>query len=530
MNLNRIIPGSLCFVVFVVISFFFSLQASANNLAVTNVTLEDRFPSTDSVVVEFDVSWSNSWRTKINHDAIWLTVRLYSPTSSPTSKKLCQLTASGLNPSGSSIGSNSALEIYVPIDKSGVFIRPSNYGVNSSVSSQDVQLTVNYNSCGFSDTDTVYASVFGLEMVYIPQGAFYAGDYTTSTAALDQGSSDTDPWYISSESAVTTSNATSNGFRYVSNSNTGEDLTGSTFTIFSSYPKGYGAFYVMKYEVNEGQWGEFINSLPSSAARANRDLTDSAHKNTDSVKFRNTLGCSGSPLSCSTNRSARAVNYLSWMDLAAFLDWAALRPMTELEYEKMSRGPLLAEPGEFAFGSTTITAATTISGSAENGSETITNSGTNAHYNDITLSGGDTGSGTDYQKGPLRTGIFAISSSTRESAGAGYYGVMELSGNVTERVVTIGNVVGRNFIGSHGDGYLSTSSGSEGNATNIDWPGIDTSIQSGVTGSDGSGFRGGSWQDVSSRLRISDRYDAARSTTSALNSSGGRGVKTYDGN
>ena len=32
-------------------------------------------------------------------------------------------------------------------------------------------------------------------------------------------------------------------------------------TIPSAYPKGYAAFYCMKYEVSEGQWVDFFNTL-----------------------------------------------------------------------------------------------------------------------------------------------------------------------------------------------------------------------------------------------------------------------------
>jgi hypothetical protein len=209
------------------------------------------------------------------------------------------------------------------------------------------------------------------------------------------------------------------------------------------------------------------------------------------------------------------------MDLAAFLDWSALRPISELEFEKTARGGILPTAGEFAWGTDSITAATTISAGPEDGSETVTNSGANANYDNMTLSGGDTGNGVDYEKGPLRNGIFAGSSSSRDSAGAGYYGVYELSGNLKERVVTIGNATGLGFSGAHGNGTLSTVSGSEGNADVSGWPGSDAV---------GSGLRGVAWDDQSSgaKLRISDRSEAAFSSTAAYPSYGGRGARTYE--
>ncbi len=523
---------ALNFILFFSFCVFAPQVALANNLNITNVSLKDRTPSSNTVVVNFDLAWENSWKTKINHDAIWLTVRLYNPSVTPTDKKLCEISASGLNPVGSSVGSNSHLEIYVPADKKGAFIRPADYGVNAAVTTANAQLTIDYSTCGFTKDSDVYVSVYGLEMVLIPQGAFYVGDYNTSTAALDEGSADSDPWYISSASALSVSNVASNGYRYVSAGNAGEDPTGASFTLPADYPKGYKAFYAMKYEITEGQWVEFINSLPSNAARTNHDLTDGSHKGTDTVKYRNTVSCSGATLTCSSQRPVRAASYLTWMDLLAFLDWDALRPMTELEFEKSARGPLLPLEGEFAWGATDIIAAASLSAGNENGQESVVDAGANANFNNITLTGGDTANGSDYAQGPLRSGIFATNSSDRVTAGAGYYGIMELSGNLRERVVTIGNTDGRLFLGKNGDGVLSTLAGYEGNANETDWPGIDAIATRGVTGANGSGLRGGGWDDQSSgdRLRISDRTDAANASTSAFANTGGRGVRTYDGN
>ncbi len=131
--------------------------------------------------------------------------------------------------------------------------------------------------------------------------------------------------------------------------------------------------------------------------------------------------------------------------------------------------------------------------------------------------------------GPVRGGIFANSQSTQTSAGSAYYGVMEISGNLKERVVTIGNNQGLFFAGVHGDGVLTTTAGFEGNADVESWPGMDSIIARGITGAVGSGFRGGSFLDSSQRLRISDRYESALMSSAAQNTFGGRGARTYDG-
>ena len=89
---------------------------------------------------------------------------------------------------------------------------------------------------------------------------------------------------------------------------------------------------------------------------------------------------------------------------------------------------------------------------------------------------------------------------------------MEISGNLAEMVVTIGRSQGRAFRGTHGDGELSNASGYEGNATNDDWPGIDSiDTARGVTGTVGSGYRGGDFQSPTIRhFYVSTRSDAAR--------------------
>ena len=105
------------------------------------------------------------------------------------------------------------------------------------------------------------------------------------------------------------------------------------------------------------------------------------------------------------------------------------------------------------------------------------------------------------QIGPLRVGIFAESSTGRTTGGAGFYGNLELAGNLHEMVVSLGRIQGRQFQGTHGDGQLTTLSGYEGNATNFDWPGI-SSIDTvrGVIGTVGSGYRGGDFQSSNNRL------------------------------
>jgi len=333
-----------------------------------------------------------------------------------------------------------------------------------------------------ADDATVDVKVFAIEMVYVPQGAFYAGDNATSTASFKQGSSDNDPWYIQNSDAISVTNAEADGFYYVSNSNAGENATGSEFTIPAEFPNGFDALYCMKYEISQGQYVDFLNTL-TGTQDATRYMTETGYRH-------GTWG--GSQGSRTSYRSDRACNYLSWMDGAAYADWAGLRPMTELEFEKACRGTG-AQPTdyEYAWGNQTITAAVTISGT-EDGTETITTSGANCCCNNQTFTGGDAG------PGPLRCGIFATASSTRQESGASYYGVMEMSGNVWEQPVTLGNATGRAFTGTNGNGAIDAS----GNADAANWPSTDAV---------GAGFRGGDWCYGEYHDHVSARYYAAYS-------------------
>ncbi len=200
------------------------------------------------------------------------------------------------------------------------------------------------------------------------------------------------------------------------------------------------------------------------------------------------------------------MNNLSWADLAAYLDWAALRPMTELEFEKVCRGTMPRVAGEYPWGDTNINAfySTTILNAFQPGEIA------NAVVNGRCAYGLGSGSGI---YGPLRVGLFATASSGRSSAGAAYYGAMEMGGNVYERVVSAGNAAGVLFTGVVGDGTLTAI----GDANQTNWPSSATAV--------GSGFKGGDYVTQASAIRISDRSSATSTVATRGYSYGGRGVR-----
>jgi len=180
-----------------------------------------------------------------------------------------------------------------------------------------------------------------------------------------------------------------------------------------------------------------------------------------------------------------ACNWLSWDDVAAYLDWAALRMATELEYEKAGRGPYPnALVHEYAWGTTAYTAATGISSPGKN-IERASPSNANSVCCDV--------AGV---QGPLRTGFAATTLSGRVDAGAGFYGNMELTGNALELLIGLMTPEGRAYTGGHGDGKLDIV----GKANIPGWP--STADTKGVM------WRGGSWEASIWAHRLSDRWNA----------------------
>lgn len=367
-------------------------------------------------------------------------------------------------------------------DGKGVFIYRNSNGTGDN-NFNGVSLRWLYPTDGVANNTQVTVKVFAIEMVYIPQGSFYVGDSVSAKRFHPVGDTSS-AFQITSESALTI-DGTTNGSLWA----TGDMVAGN---IPADYPKGYDAFYLMKYEVTQGQYTEFLNMLTS---------TQATNRFNPSEMFGDRFTITGTYPVYTTNRPTRACNYLAYVDGAAYADWSGLRPISEFELEKAARGTAAVVASEYAWGNTNIDITGNVSG-AEDGTETVTGD-INANHN-ISFTNGDGG------MGPIRTGIFAATLNTREGSGGSFYGVMEISGNVWETIVSSGLSVSRSFVGTHGDGVLS----SNGNGTNSDWPGYSgVEINSNL----GSGGRAGGWQNALARLRVSDRF---YSNSSALREPG----------
>jgi formylglycine-generating enzyme required for sulfatase activity len=454
----------------------------------------DQDTSADVISIRFDLSWDNSWRVSpaqapSNWDAAWVFAKW--KVQGGTVWNHCTMSTTDLDhtaPAGSEIDASFSKDN----DGKGVFIYRSSEGSGSN-DWDGIKLLWNYGTDGMGDNDVIEVRVFAIEMVYIPQGAFYLGDGTSFYTFYDNGNSP-NPAYISTAPVNVNADGGISGGPIAIDGDGG--ITGNV-----DYPTGYNSFYCMKYEISQGQYADFLNTLDRAQQNArtetdvSTDVIDNVYvmSDTSGISYRSTIKCPASgngvtdPIVFTAEAPDRACNYLSWSDGAAYADWAGLRPMTELEFEKACRGPQSAVSGEYAWGNANI------AGSAY----TLSNEGLPTEVIDTNYATDPTGNASYNTtegsiNGPLRCGIFATDSSSRAEAGASYYGVMEMSGNLSEQVVRF-NVagIGGQFTGAHGDGALE-----DGDADVLNWPGTDAV---------GSGMRGGNMITISNELSVSYR-------------------------
>ena len=498
-------------------------SVNANNIKVDNQPMllqQDKVNNT--VNISFDLSWENSWRVSTapgNWDAAWIFAK-YKMGSSNVWKH-CKLSP---NVADYNLENNNGINATIkPVsDSVGVYIYRTENGLGS-INWDGVNLKWHYGSEPAFEDSIVIVKVYAIEMVYVPQGAFYVGDGNTTSIKghFCDASNNANPYRITSENSITLGGTVDGNLG--NNNATGitapaDDFNNiTTATLPATFPKGFNAFYCMKYEITQELFVGFLNSLtrkqqdtimfgfiltansfiitnatvqvPNRIAVKTQikpvstivPITFALDLDNDNI-YNETVDGASMPLSVSAP-------YI----IDAFADWSGLRMMTELEYEKACRGPSTPILNEAAWGVSSFSAATTLSNLGTE-TESVTapsNANSNLKKN---LSTYNTNGVT------TRVGIFATSSSNREKAGASYYGIMNMSDNVFERVVSVGTVTGRNFIGNNGDGSLSI----KGIADVSGWINVVTNTNNGV----GFGLRGASFSNAADTYFISTRINA----------------------
>lgn len=474
-----------------VFCFFVASHGFANNIQVSNIRLLGQNQAQNYTFIEFDLSWENSWRVSAgpsNWDAAWVFAK-YLRGGVWNHVNLSSTPGDHVVPVG--------VEVSLPNGGAGAMIHRSVDG-SGHVDWEDIQLRWDYGL--IPDDSVVDLQVFAVEMVYVPEGAYYLGSgvggsgfYEFKTFPFQT------PYQVTNAGPIPVGDTLGHLY-YGDSANTGGgDLLGP---IPATFPNGFPAFYCMKYEITQDQWVTFFNSLPETAKPA-RDVTASGKKGSDIDLARNAVSWPDSGNATTTLPDVPLV-FAEIADIAAYLDWAGMRFMTELEFEKACRGPVFPVPDEYAWGTPHVTDVRYVTGEAGTPNEVVTNPGVligNANYVQ-----------TRDELGPLRSGIFAASSvnHTRSETGGTYYGIMEMSGNVQELMISVGNPEGRGFTGAMGDGELTTT----GEANVVSWPDPSTGI--------GYVYRGGAHSIIFNPIS----YRSAISTVfvGGNENHGGRGV------
>lgn len=431
--------------------FFFSiLSATASDLNITGIEWM-RDQRSGLYAVKFTISWNNAWSNNKNYDAAWVFIKYQSPSYRQAPYRHANLLANGHTVLSTNVAGSPGAVLEIPQERTGLYIYPAAaYRGAVSWTLQVALDTAILSDRNFAPNDRLI-SVHGIEMVHIPEGAFTLGDPDTvayrnfSFFSADGNGQPGALYKINAEKDEITVGPGRGNLYYRSEIPLYHgDQKG---TIPAAYPKGVQSFYVMKYELQQGQYADFLNCISSGGTYHRANFTGRGYyQQRGSIKMDGDRYVAGSP--------RRPCNFLSWDDAMAFADWAALRPMTELEFEKACRGPRQPIAHEYPWNTAT----------KKNLMRVVDINDELIFLNNLQES--------------------SLSETNRDQFGASFYWVMDLAGSLWERCITVGDSTGRAFKGTHGDGMLAAYAF----ANNADWP-------KGSTETAGFGFRGGGYYE-----------------------------------
>jgi len=429
-----------------------------NNLAITGVSLYGAtsagLATIGFTIAENNVSTGVSANGGAYNTADWIFVKFSTMSGADGSWNHATLTG-GLAAAG-------AVAI-VASDNKGVFL---NHTAVSPYWTTGVTLSWDFGADGVA-SKTAMVKVFAISMVKVPTGSFI---YNVANFGGNTHNN-----YGNNAQATVTGPGTV----------TGTGTNNLPLNAPVGWPNGYNSFYIGRYETTQGQYADFLNTIPSGQAGTTDGLGRYYSSTANGHNMTYTPGNSYGLRYAAVDPNA-AKNFLSYEDAWTYLSWAGLRPPTEMEFEKAGRD-LSPDARIYPWGDT-VPNAITYTPPNEGGTslKKFLNYG---NYSGKVLDVGRYMSGDVYR--------------TPAETGASPWGIADLAGNVWEQTINCS---------------WTTSVPQNGNGTPTlpaSWP---------VPGAASAGGRGGDYYYWVAR--VSDRNDASWAFTTRYSIAGARPART----
>jgi hypothetical protein len=301
----------------------------------------------DDNTVTFDLVWDNSWRAKWEEpaeknvtgkslkveswDAAWVFVKFLDETHAKSN--LWQHALLDADAARHQAPAGAALDVGLNDDGGngvGVFIYRDAPG-SGPIAYKGVTLKwLRPPSSLNTETRTLISDlrVHAIPMVYVPQGPFKTkGPWGHPLSPISNGNTTKAGGYRVGQSAEGWAGWGTNHVATIRRLR----LEAGTAPKSDAWPNGYGAFYCMKYSISQGQYADFLNSLPV----VQDELRYYCGYNVNRFSIRRVAD----KAVYTAEAPDRACNFLPYNRIYSYTAWAGLRPITDLEYEKACRGP-----------------------------------------------------------------------------------------------------------------------------------------------------------------------------------------------
>ncbi len=520
---------------------YFGAQAHGVDISNVSVTGND---------ITFDISWKNSWNSYSNAGAganlnfpknrsgVWVFLKVQDDVTNEWNHQKV-----------STVAANHSSDIFNPV---GIY--PSSDGVGVMLH----HLTFNFSAASFSTTLTLQLDavpignlnfkVFAIEMVESSQGAYHIGDGRLFNGRLD------------TFTVLTAGGTLSPGIPANELVHSFSSSGASHPNLCCNYPIGFWKTNAMRYECSNEQYVEFLNTLTYDQQLALTDVSPDAPANSGAFRthlaYNNNIikirvpGISNTKpavYGCDYNNNNtynengdgqnQAFGIATVRRALSYLDWSGLRPMSELEFEKFTRGSdPLGNPRprlrhEYAWGTDSVVGIRL--GDANNiGQDNERYNGSAALGRAVCMANSVSSTSP---VNPMRVGQLSGPSTGRVASGASYYGFMDMSGNVAELCYSVfysAQSLNRN---DYGDGNLSNNAADAGEHNVGNWPSSTTASAFVTRGGHCSSNINTTTYPGTSDLQTSQRnasmtffIEQTRGTSSVLSRLGIRGVRATD--